>query len=501
MYHYGQGVTKSIEKAIELYTQAATQGHANAQANVGVLFYHGNGVDQSNEHAREWWIKAAVQDHEGVLKYLQILDKQEGRTTPTIICCSTCGKPKTPLRPLHPCKLCHTVQYCGRECQVQHWKQGGHGRGCKKLREAAAAAAKAKKNPVPKKKEDDTTNDGKQKSTPTSATTPPTSTTTTAASSPLPPQDDDENATKGKTKENNDDSLNKKETTTTSSSTTPTSFSSSPPLYRHADTCCVCLEDLQVDYDTFSRMTCCGKAVHRHCKEDFFGSSLSREQKSKCPHCQVKLPTSAEGHFERARGWADKGKAWAQASLGHRYKRGKGIQQSYEKAIEYLTLAIQQDDPNAMSSLATMYAQGEGVTTSFEKAIELYTQAATHGHASAQCNLGVLYYKANGVDQSIELAREWWIKAAVQDHEKALKMLQRLDQIEGRTTPTILCCSTCGKPKTPLRTLHPCKLCRTVQYCGRDCQVHHWKQGGHRRECKKLREAATAAKTEPKKVE
>jgi hypothetical protein len=22
-----------------------------------------------------------------------------------------------------------------------------------------------------------------------------------------------------------------------------------------------------------------------------------------------------------------------------------------------------------------------------------------------------------------------------------------------------------------------------VQYCGRDCQVHHWKKGGHRREC------------------
>ena len=41
----------------------------------------------------------------------------------------------------------------------------------------------------------------------------------------------------------------------------------------------------------------------------------------------------------------------------------------------------------------------------------------------------------------------------------------------------------------------------STQHCGRDCQVNHWKEGGHRRECKckckKLREAA-AAKTVPK---
>jgi len=39
-----------------------------------------------------------------------------------------------------------------------------------------------------------------------------------------------------------------------------------------------------------------------------------------------------------------------------------------------------------------------------------------------------------------------------------------------------------------------------VQYFGRKRQVHHWKKGGHRRECKKLREAA-AAKTVSKEVE
>jgi TPR repeat protein len=330
MYHHGEGVRKSFKKAIELWTQAANQGHANAQFNLGAAYCNGAGVDRSYGLAREWWIKAAVQDNETALKSLQGLDKHEGRTTPTILCCSTCGKPKTPLRPLKPCKLCHTVQYCGRECQVQHWKKGGHRRGCKKLREAAAAAK-------PKKKEEaEETNNGKNQTTTTSTT--PTTTTTTAQLAPLPPQHDDEvNATKCKTKEVNDDGLNmkdKKETTTTSpSSTTPTSSSSSPLLPRQADTCCVCLEDLQVDDNTFDRMTCCGKATHKHCRVRFFGSGLSLEQKSKCPHCQVKLPTTDEEDFERTRGWADKGKAWAQAHLGFKYKFGEGIEQSYELNI------------------------------------------------------------------------------------------------------------------------------------------------------------------------
>ena len=259
---------------------------------------------------------------------------------------------------------------------------------------------------------------------------------------------------------------------------TTTSSFTSPPRHRQAETCCLCLEDLQVDSETFERMTCCGKAMHLHCKDNFFGSSLSQEQKGKCPHCQVKFPSNYEEDSERTRGWADKGKAWAQANLGDDYKFGIGVEQSYEKAIEYYTLAIQQDDPNAMCGLADRYHQGQGVTKSFEKALELYTQAAIQGHASAQFMLGLMYAIGEGVDQSNELAREWWIKAAVQDKEQALQNLQMLDKQEGRTTPTILCCSTCGKPKTPLRPLKPCKLCHTVQYCGRECRVEQCKKGG-----------------------
>ena len=66
-----------------------------------------------------------------------------------------------------------------------------------------------------------------------------------------------------------------------------------------------------MDASTFARMTCCGKATHKHCRDRFFRSSLSQEQKDKCPHCQVKLVSTDEEDFELVRGWADKGKAWA----------------------------------------------------------------------------------------------------------------------------------------------------------------------------------------------
>ena len=88
-----------------------------------------------------------------------------------------------------------------------------------------------------------------------------------------------------------------------------------------------------MDMNTFTRMTCCGKAIHRHCNDNFFGSSLSQEQKDKCPHCQVKLPSTDEESFELARGWADKGKAWAQSVLGDDYRIGQGVKQSFEKVI------------------------------------------------------------------------------------------------------------------------------------------------------------------------
>jgi hypothetical protein len=144
-----------------------------------------------------------------------------------------------------------------------------------------------------------------------------------------------------------------------------------------------------------------------------------------------------------------------------------------------------------MCALASLYVQGQGVAQSFEKTAELYTLAANQGHADGQVNLGSAYYNGKGVAQSNAMARKWWLKAALQEQEIAIKNLKILDEQEGKTTPTLPCCATCGTPKTTRRPLNNCSGCRTVHYCNRDCQMKHWKEG-HKRKCKQLKATATA---------
>ena len=157
------------------------------------------------------------------------------------------------------------------------------------------------------------------------------------------------------------------------------------------------MEDLPVDCNTFNRLTCCGKGMHKHCSERVKKSKMSYALKSRCPECRQKVPTSPEEGVKQVHVWVEKGKAWAQTTLASKYAFGKGVPQSYEEAIEYYNMAVKQGDPNAMFDLATMYEHGEGVAQSFKKASELYALAANQGHARAQYNLGVAYRDGTGV--------------------------------------------------------------------------------------------------------
>jgi TPR repeat protein len=147
LYANGMGVAISWGKAAELFALAANQGHADAQFNLGYLYIRGDGVAQSNDMARLWWLKAALQEHEGAINNLKVLDKQEGKTTPTLPCCAACGTAKTTRRPLNACSQCHTTHYCNRDCQMKQWKEG-HKRDCKRLQKAhekKRAAARGEK--------------------------------------------------------------------------------------------------------------------------------------------------------------------------------------------------------------------------------------------------------------------------------------------------------------------------------------------------------------------
>jgi hypothetical protein len=140
MYRDGQGVDQSYERAVEYYEPAAMQGNARAQFNLGSRYALGQGVERSLVRAHEWWIKSAEQGNESAIANLQLLDKIEGKTTPSFIPkpieCASCYRPHgDPKHKLRPCARCRRVYYCGRECQKEHWKRerNGHKKLCQGL--------------------------------------------------------------------------------------------------------------------------------------------------------------------------------------------------------------------------------------------------------------------------------------------------------------------------------------------------------------------------------
>jgi TPR repeat protein len=60
-YHNGDGVPKDMAKAAEWCGKAAAQGDAKAQYNLGDCYYNGDGVPEDKAKAAEWWGKAAAQ--------------------------------------------------------------------------------------------------------------------------------------------------------------------------------------------------------------------------------------------------------------------------------------------------------------------------------------------------------------------------------------------------------------------------------------------------------
>ena len=277
--------------------------------------------------------------------------------------------------------------------------------------------------------------------------------------------------------------------------------SSLPHKQEEEDECPICIEPLQKDTNKFVRMTCCGKGMHIWCYKGLNeSSSLNQEQKNRCPLCRTKRPNSEEESAQQIRPWLEKGKAWAQSLTANSYNR----EQLYnQQAVQLYELAARQGDARAQFRLGIFYSSAlrSGAVQSDEKAKTYFKAAAIQGLAVAQSHLGVEYVTSKGVEQdiNIETARMWWMKAAEQGEESAIKHLQQLDLIEGMhfssqgkgdptmgstsSTPSFVPkpfeCATCYRPHDPSEhKLRPCKRCHRVYYCGKECQMEHWKLKG-----------------------
>jgi uncharacterized protein len=63
MYFSGQGIPKNYAEAVKWYRRSAEQGHATAQFNLGLMYANGQGVPQDYAEAMKWYQKAAQQGY------------------------------------------------------------------------------------------------------------------------------------------------------------------------------------------------------------------------------------------------------------------------------------------------------------------------------------------------------------------------------------------------------------------------------------------------------
>jgi hypothetical protein len=140
-YAQGDGVKQDFGEAARWCRKAADQGHAEAQFILGAQYAKGQGVKQDFGEAERWLRKAANQGNEeakkAVLVVKEMLREQRQAAAPasqpsSSRRCANCGVAEAAgSGALKPCSRCKAAVYCGKACQAQHWKAGGHKAVCK----------------------------------------------------------------------------------------------------------------------------------------------------------------------------------------------------------------------------------------------------------------------------------------------------------------------------------------------------------------------------------
>lgn len=64
---------KDEREAVEWFKKAAEQGLADAQYNLGYMYYNGCGVEKDVDEAVQWLNKAAAQGHSGAKGALKMI--------------------------------------------------------------------------------------------------------------------------------------------------------------------------------------------------------------------------------------------------------------------------------------------------------------------------------------------------------------------------------------------------------------------------------------------
>jgi len=111
---------------------------------------------------------------------------------------------------------------------------------------------------------------------------------------------------------------------------------------------------------------------------------------------------------------AVKGLGKAYNNVGLNYQNGRGIEQNYQKAMEFYRKGADLGYHYAIGNVGYMYNKGFGVEQDYSEAKRWYLKAARLGNIFSQLQLGYLYKDGLGGEKEIEQAKRWYRMAA--DH-------------------------------------------------------------------------------------
>ena len=257
--------------------------------------------------------------------------------------------------------------------------------------------------------------------------------------------------------------------------------------------CPICQETLPKSDEQFCRYWCCGNGAHYSCMEQVMQSNL-QINKDCCVLCRTPTPKDAIDSYgrvvpspkamEQLQIWVGKNKAWALHNLAFLYEKGFGIEQSYEKCVVLYEKAIAGGHAGSASNLGTMYmGLKPGVTKDIVRGLSLLKMAAEWGEPNACMCLAQYYFQiAEKAKRSLEQAKLYAEKALAEGNVNMAAMALGMINNEINNAAPGTLCSECGK----LGKVNYCKGCRTTYYCSKVCQVKNWKQGGHKKVCKKM---------------
>ncbi|MBQ7159104.1 MAG: sel1 repeat family protein [Treponema sp.] len=149
------------------------------------------------------------------------------------------------------------------------------------------------------------------------------------------------------------------------------------------------------------------------------GDSANKDELHLDKFAKDKAPESTEPDIGKIRPLAEGGNANFQTVLGRAYAHGEGVEQSWEEAVRWYTLAAEQGDKRAQNNLGCCYLDGKGVEKNYENARYWFDKSVAQNFPLAMLNIGEMYKDGLGVTQDYKTAMNWYKKAEKLDSRES----------------------------------------------------------------------------------